>query len=238
MMKPYYKNDKKNREKSRNQRVPRSIDSGASGHLPQLVDQLQTGMTLRFVTTGNVNSASVTITFQNLLDSWCVAVSATAARQLFDFIKIKRVTLRAVQNTAASGVGSTGVLGQGCTVGIEFPGLVAGTNAGGKQASDSALGTANVAVVSLRPDRMSAAAQWQASTGNVAFVLRSTDVSGNLVVGSIIDVQCAFKNSADVSPAAVASAVTGATTGGIYFRGIDGSFPSATWARSVFPERI
>lgn len=208
---------------------------GNPQRLPQLVDQLTTGITLRFVTTGTGGSASTTITFANLLDSWCVATSATAAYQLFDFVKVRRVTIRAISNSAVSGAG---YLGAGCTVGVEYPGLVLGAQAGGRQASDSTIGISTMACCSLAPDPKSPAAMWQSSSNQVAFVIRAVDANGAIVFGSIIDVELSFKNSADVNPAAVTSAVVGATTGALYFRGIDGAAPAATWARSVFVPRI
>lgn len=222
------------KKRSKKASIPKVFGEHSANRLPQLTDQLSTGITLRFITTGTGGSASTTITFTNLLDAWCVATSATAAYQLFDFVKVRRVTVRGVasQQNGAAAVGGP------CTVGVEFPGLVVGTQAGGKQASQTEIGSAEIACVSLAPDRMSAAAQWQASTSNVAFVLRAVDYSGAIMTGSVIDVQLSYKNSADVNPASVTSAVAGATTGSIYFRGIDGAAPAATWARSAFVPRI
>lgn len=214
--------------------IPKQVGEHSANRLPQLTDQLSTGITLRFITTGTGGSASTTITFTNLLDAWCLAASATVAYQLFDFVKVRRVTVRAV---ASAQSGSANLAGP-ATVGVEFPGLVVGTQAGGKQASQSELGTAQIACCSLVPDRMSAAAQWQASTSNVAFVVRAVDATGGILIGSIIDVELSYKNSADVNPAIVTSPVAGATGGNLYFRGIDGAQPAATWARSAFVPRI
>lgn len=225
----------KKREKSRSY-VPKSIGESNPERLPQVQDQLSTGITLRYITTGAGGSASTTITFANLLDSWCIATSATAAYQLFDFVKVRRVTVRAVSNPAASS--SISFLGAAATVGVEFPSLVVGTQAGGKQASQTELGTARIACCSLRPGKLTAASMWQASTSNVAFVVRAVDWNGGVIVGAVIDVELSFKNSADVNPAAVTSAVAGATTGNLYYRGIDGAAIGATWARSAFVPRI
>jgi hypothetical protein len=232
------KKQTKNRKNKEQQRsvIPRSVGERSPDRLPQLNDQLQTGITLRYITTGTGGSASTTITFTNLLDSWCVASSATAAYQLFDFVKVRRVTIRAVSNPALAG--NIAFLGAAATVGIEFPSLVVGTQAGGVQASQTEMGTAQIACCSLRPGRLTAAGMWQASTSNVAFVLRAVDWNGGVIVGAVIDVELSFKNSADVNPAAVASAPAGATTGNVYFRGIDGAAPAATWARSAFVPRI
>ncbi len=201
--------------------------------LPQLQDQIHQSITLRFITTGTGAATAASITFQNLLDSWLIAGTATVGYQLFDFVKVRRVIVRAVAGAPQGSAEQTG-----CTVGIEFPGLVAGSNAGGKQASDSSLGTSFPAMVSLSPDKMSAAGFWQPTSGNVAFVVRAVDANSTVVIGAIIDVELSFKNSGDVNPSIVASAIAGATAGSIYFGGLDGARLAATWARSVFIPRI
>lgn len=198
--------------------------------LPQLTDQLTTGITLRFTTTGIGGSTSSSVTFANLLDAWFIAGSATTAYQLFDFVKVRRVTVRAV--SGANSGGST------VTVGVEFPGLISGSNAGGKQASNSQMGVSKNAYVSVRPDKLSASAMWQPSSNSVAFVVRTTDLNNSVCLGTIIDVELSYKNSADVNPAALTSPITGATPGNIYFGGIDGGRLAATWARSVFVPRL
>jgi len=198
--------------------------------LPQINDQLGTGITLRFCTTGIGGSTSASVTFQNLLDAWFIAGTSTTAYQLFDFVRVRRVTVRAV--SGANSGGST------VTVGIEYPGLVAGGNGGGKQASNSQMGISKNAYVSLVPDKMSAAAFWQPSSGDVAFVVRSTDENNSICLGTIIDVELSYKNSADVNPAALQSAVAAASSGNLYFGGLDGGRLAATWARSVFVPRL
>jgi len=198
--------------------------------LPQLTDQLSVGITLRFTTTGIGGSTSASVTFQNLLDAWFIAGTATTAYQLFDFVRVRRVTVRAT--SGANSGGST------VTVGVEYPGLVAGGNGGGKQASNSQMGVSKNAYVSLRPDKMSAAAFWQPSSADVAFVVRSTDLNNSICLGTIIDVELSYKNSGDVNPAALQSAVAGASSGNLYFGGLDGGRLAATWARSVFIPRL
>lgn len=201
--------------------------------MPQVSDQLHTRMILRYSTTGLGGSVATSVTFQNILDSWLVATSATTASQLFDFVKINRITVRAVPYIS----GST-LQAPSCTVGVEFPGLVAGVGGSGNQASNTGEGTTYPAYVSLKPSRLSAASFWQGSSGNLAFVVRATNIDSSVAVGAIIDCDYSFKNSGDVNPASIASAVAGATTGEIYFGGIDGARLAATWARSVFIRRI
>jgi len=200
--------------------------------LPQLTDQLSVGQTLRFVTTGIGGSTSTTVTYANLLDAWFIAGTATTAYQLFDFVKVRRVTIRAV------GSNITGNNNQSVTVGIEYPAINNGALSAGNQVSNSNLGTTFPAFASLRPAKLSQNAQWQASTGAVAFVLRATQADNTVAVGAIIDVELSFKNSGDVNPAAVTSAIVAATPGNIYFGGIDGGRLAATWARSVFIPRL
>jgi len=199
--------------------------------IPRTVtDQLCTGFTFRFVTTGIGGAPQTNVTFANLLDAWMIAASSTNAYQLFDFVKVRRVTVRAYSTGAANTM-------LAATVGVEFPGLVIGQAGGGKQGSDSSLGM-RPAVVSLAPDRGSQAAQWQASSSNVAFTLRAVDYNSAVIIGALIDVDVSLKNSADVNPAAVGSAPAGMSTGNLYFGGIDGARLAATWARSVFIPRV
>ncbi len=198
--------------------------------LPQIEDQLCVGKTLRFVTTGAGGSTSASVSYANLLDAWLVAGSATTAYQLFDFVKVKRVTVRAIPYN--------GSFEQSVTVGIEYPGLVAGSIGAGNQASNTGLGTAKPVVVSLKPGPLSQSAQWQPSSNQNAFVVRATNQDNTVALGAIIDVELAYKNSADVSPAAIASAASGMTAGNLYYGGIDGGRLAATWARSVFIPRI
>lgn len=199
--------------------------------LPILQDQLAVGFTLRFVTTLNF-TGSYTVTWENLLDSWFVAGSATTAYQLFDFVKIRKVSVR--------GMGSADPgypLGPTANVGIEFPGLVGGQFGGGKQKEAFGIGSTVPAYVSLKPDPMSQAAQYQPSTSNAAFIFRATDSQGTKLAGAVVDVQVVFRNSADISPAAVATARAGMTSGQLYFGGIDGLLPANTIARSAFIPR-
>jgi len=209
-----------------------SLTMVPKGTIPkQVSDQLSTGFTLRYITTGIGGAAQTNVTWQNLLDSWMIATSPTTAYQLFDFVKVKRVIIRALTTAAPNG-------NLAASVGVEFPGLSVGRQGGGKQASDSNIGTNRPAVVVLRPDRGSQAAQWQSSSTDIAFTLRATDYNAAVIIGALIDVEVAFKNSGDVSPAAISSAAAGMSTGNLYFGGVDGGRLAATWARSVFIPRV
>jgi len=197
---------------------------------PSLTDQLCVGFCLRFLTTVNW-PGSITVTWQNLLDAWFVAGTATTAYQLFDFVKIKKVTVRAMGTANAV---STLPIMPSASVGVEFPGLVGGQFGSGKQRQAVGVGYDEPAFVSVKPDSLSQAAQFQPSTANAAFIVRATDGQRVAVEGAVIDVQVVYKNSGDVSPAAVGTARAGLTSGNLYFGGIDGLATANTVAKSAF----
>lgn len=194
---------------------------------PQLTDQLSVGFTLRFTTTG-LWPGSYTVTYENLLDAWFIAGTATTAYQLFDFVKIKKVVVRAI------GVPDGAHLGPTALVGVEFPGLVGGQFGSGKQRLGTGMGYDSPALVSLKPDRLSQSAQYQPSTANAAFVVRAVDGLRAPLYGVIIDIVVAYKNSGDISPAAVTTARAGLTPGNLYFGGLDGLATANTIAKSAF----
>ncbi len=190
-----------------------------------LTDQLQTGMTLRFVTTASFNGV-MNVTYQNLLDAWFVAGTATTAFQLFDFVKIKHVTVRALPQNASSG--------NLTSVSVEFPGLSTGQAGGGNQRTNSSLGYSSPAFIKVKPGSRSQAGQFQPSSVGTAFWVRATDVNGGALLGAVIDVGLVFRNSSDVNPAGVATARAGLVPGNVYFGGLDGATNAATAARTVF----
>ena len=193
--------------------------------LAPLTDQLQTGMTLRFVTTAAFTGV-MNVTYANLLDAWFVAGTATLAYQLFDFVKVKSVTIRALPANSAAG--------NMTTVSVEFPGLSTGQAGGGNQRTNTSLGYSSPAFVKVKPGPRSQAAQFQPSTVGTAFWIRATDVSNNPLTGAIVDVAVVYRNSADVNPAGVGTARAGLTPGNVYFGGLDGQTNAATACRTVF----
>ncbi len=200
--------------------------------LPPISFAMGWSTTLRFITTSNFTGA-VGVTYQNLLDMVIIAGTSTTAYQLFDYVRVKRVTIRGLGGLPANSLYATGV----STVSVEYPGLVIGSGGSGRLASDSSMGQVP-AMASLMPDPRSQAALWQPTSGNTCFVVRANDYAGGALIGAIIDVELSFKNNPDVNPATVASAVAGATSGEIYFGGIDGARLAATAARSTADRRI
>jgi len=206
------------------------VDRDEVPRIPKtLTDQLQVGFVFRFVTTAQW-TGSYTVTYANLLDAWFTAGSATTAYQLFDFVKVKKVVVRAMGAVE----GATPILIPQATVGVEFPGLVGGQFGSGKQRIGSGMGYDEPAMVSVSPDKLSQSAQYQPSTANPAFIVRAVDAVRLAIQGAIIDVHVSLKNSGDISPASITSARAGLTPGNLYFGGIDGLAPSTTVARSSF----
>lgn len=197
---------------------------------PQLIDQLSLGFTFRWVGNSRAPQA-MSVTYQNLLDSWLIAGSATNGYQLFDFIKIKRVTLRAI-STASDTFGAT------ITLAIDFPGLNTGQLGSGKQRTQTFLGTAEPAMVSLKPDPKSQAAQFQPTSTSTAFIVRAFNQGQAAFQGVIVDLDCVLKNSGEINPAAIQHPIAGATPGNLYFGALDGNRTASAMYDSVFIPNI
>lgn len=205
--------------------------------LPALVDQLQVGFVFRYITTATFAGA-FSVTPGMLLDSWFIAGTATTAYQLFDYVRVKKVVVRAmaVGQQIASGV--TIPFSPTCTVGVEYMGLSSGSFGGGRQKSDSAMGYDEPALVSLAPDPKSQAAQFQPNGFSSILTIRAVDQFGNPLAGAVIDVHVVLKNSGDINPAAIANPRAGMTPGNLYFGGLDGNPLATTQARSAFIPRF
>jgi len=197
--------------------------------LPPVLPQLSQGITMRFRTTSNFTGV-LGVTFYNLLDTWIIAGTATNGYQLWDYVKIKRVTVRA--GIQIGGGGATQVPSASCEV--EFPGLVAGAQGSGLVKSCTSMSPFVPAIASLAPNRKSLAGMWQPSSNDTAFVIRAVDNVGAAIIGAVIDVELSFKNNPLVSPQTIASAISGATAGQIYFGSLDGARLAATAAKTVF----
>jgi len=188
-------------------------------------------MILRFVTTTSFPGTGILVTFQNLLDAWFVATTATTGYQLFDYVRVKCVTVRAIGGIPASAAPQA-------TVNVEYPGVTAGLMGNGKMRTDSQIGFDEPAMVSVKPDKQSQSAQFQISSAGVAFAVRSVDQAGAGLLGTVIDVEVVYRNTSTINPAAIAITRSGMTTGDLYFNGIDGQPLASTVARSVFDRRI
>jgi hypothetical protein len=167
-----------------------------------------------------ISSAAQLITFQNLLDTWLVAVSATQGFDVFDVVKI-----RAVEAWAAptGGIGTSYVT-------VNFPGNQTG------QLGDFRVQTANSmglepGYLYAAPNKMSQAAQWQVTSAAGAFSIQTTG-------GTIVDLHLSFRGGlTGFSPVACQNALVGATTGQEYLRGFDGQVAGASkWLPQGTPQ--
>ncbi len=175
-------------------------------HPPQLnAYQISQGMALRYTCTSD--ATNVAITFADLLDTVLIATTATAGYDLFDVVKIKRISVWAQGTT----------LGSPVTAQVVFP---ASTNVGDATIhTDTSLGLKPAYVV-CRPSQKSLSSFWNTSSGTTAFTLTCP-------TGSIIDVHLSFKTSSK-NPAAAQAALVAATAGEMYFRGLDGNATAST----------
>jgi len=158
-----------------------------------------------------VSNAAVfkNITFENLLDSIGVAVTAVLGYQVFDQVRLSSVE-----------VWSLPAIGTSNLVSVQFSGATAGSFGDGTVHSDNSMGI-EPAHVLAHPNSLSQSAQWQISSAGNAFALTCP-------TGSVIDVTCSFKTLSTQAPTALQNALVAATVGDIFYRGLDGLATAGT----------
>lgn len=171
---------------------------GAFPHPPPIHNQITHHQRLRFRC---ATAGSQSVTFANLLDSMYVATAAAVGYDLWDVVRVNFVEMWSVPTSATT------------TVSVDFPGAGAGIAGDGRITSDTSIGLSPAHIVA-RPSRNSAAGQWQATNGLVAFTLLSCPQD------AVIDVSVSFRNSSS-GPVLLANAPAGAATGQFYYRGLD-----------------
>jgi hypothetical protein len=148
------------------------------------------------------------ITYQNLLDTVLLSTTAVLGTDLFTAVRVNKVEAWAVP-----------ALGAAATVSVIFDGGVVGAAGDQKLHTDTSMGI-EPAHVSAKPDPLTQAGQFQASSANNAFELEVPS-------GTVIDVSMTLRNSVNGEAVAAQNALVGATAGVIYYRGLDGK-PVAT----------
>lgn len=189
--------------------------------LPPIRTDLTTSRRLRFSTqTTSGTNMSYSFTWQNLLDTQLVAVTATQLYQLYDNVKIKRVTARAFSS------GESGV----ATIGLSMPLGNTALRGDARHVSASAMG-AVPAVVKFVPQKGTLQANWQPSNANQAFSISLENISSGTNADTIvlIDVEVMFRNDDYSAPGVAFNAGVGLTPGQWYYRGLDG-LPAASTA--------
>jgi hypothetical protein len=176
-------------------------------HPPQLPSYgITRDVRLRFASNAAFDAA---ITFQNLLDTILLAVGATSGFDLFEGVRVN-----SVEAWAISAVGTP------ATVIVVFSGVTIGAYGDQKTHTDTSVGI-EPAHVKAKPDPLTQAGQFQLSSADVAF---SLDVPS----GTVIDVSLSFRQPVAAEAVACQNVLVGATTGAIYYRGLDGKALSLT----------
>ncbi len=179
---------------------------GKSDGPPQLAIALRMGHTFRFSATAAITNR--TLTFTELLDLLCMAVTTTSAYRLLASVKLKRIRI-----WAASSSGSAPV-----TVAFQPSSTVSGSFGSSVTYSDTVLGTARNAFLDVKIKDRDQVGQWHDANSNAGY--------GVITVpqGAVVDLTMSFtflESSADVS--AVSGSVSGATIGAVYTRYLDNS---------------
>jgi hypothetical protein len=202
--------------RGRPQRAPRkalafragSDRRGAITHPPQIASYgITRDVRLRFVTSAAVPTAS--ITYQNLLDIVLVAATTTAGYDLYDAVRVNSVEAWACPVTGAP-----------VTVTTVFNGEILGAQGDLKVHTDTSMGI-EPAHVKCRPEPLSQAAQFQASSGDTVFTIICP-------ASTVVDVSLSLRQPILGQSTAAQNALVGATVGALYFRGLDGKALAAT----------
>jgi len=161
---------------------------------------------MRFTQTaaGNTN-----ITFQNLLDTVLVATSATTAADLFEAVRVNSVEMWGIA-----------ALGTPTTVTLTYDGSTVGAVGDQRVHTDTSMGV-EPAHIKARPDRLTQAGQFQASSANIAFITSAP-------AGAVIDVSVTFRQPVQGTANSSQNVLVGATTGAVYYRGLDGKTTALT----------
>jgi hypothetical protein len=155
---------------------------------------------LRFVTGAAIDA---TITFQNLLDLICVASSGTVLNDLFVAVKLRQVEMWTLPALGTS---------TSCT--LTFDANAAGFVGNQVTHTDASMGI-EPAHLRVSPAKKSLTSMFQVSSAAIAFRL-------DVPTGTVIDVSLSFKGSTSAQALAAQNVGAALTTGGIYYRGLDG----------------
>lgn len=184
------------RQKTRKSVTNRNMIS----HPPQLGNYLlKHSVRLRFVATA---AFSTVFSYQNLLDCILVASSATTGWDIFHRVRVRGVEMWSIA-----------ALGTAASVSCQFNGSGTGISGDGKFHTDTSMGV-EPAHLFARPVRDSLPDLFQASSSNSVMTLEGG-------AGTVIDLLLSYQQVNGIGTAAQ-NALVGATTGVLYWRGLDG----------------
>jgi hypothetical protein len=185
----------------------KSPSGRGSKNPPMLKATIQAQHRFRFSANGSAFSG--TISYEDLADLMCVAVTSTSASRLFDAVKLKEVEIWACNS--AGDASNTAEIEFLETLIIGGPGVTY---------SDTAMGLQNIAHVHAKPPPGSRLAGWLSNTTGSS----GTDVNlFRLAVpkGGIVDIVlevCMYDNDTAIN---VTGTVAGASAGKTYCRPLD-----------------
>jgi hypothetical protein len=155
---------------------------------------------LRFIATA---AFSTVFTYQNLLDLILSASSATVGYDVFHRVRVRGVEMWSIA-----------ALGSSTSVSCQFNGSGTGISGDGKFHTDTSMGI-EPAHIFVRPVVDSLPDLYQASSSNAVMTLEGG-------AGTVIDLLLSFQQVDGIATEAQ-NALVGATTGVLYWRGLDGS---------------
>jgi hypothetical protein len=176
-------------------------------HPPQLPSYgITRDVRMRFQATAGVG---ISITFQNLLDTVLVALTAILGTDLFEAVRLNSVEVWGIA-----------AIGSPATVILVYSGTAVGAAGDQKTHTDTSMGI-EPAHVKASPDRLTQAGQFQVASANVAFFI-------DVPAGAIIDVSMTFRQPVQGQSVAPQNVLVGATPGAVYYRGLDGKTTALT----------
>ena len=170
---------------------------------PQIATSICFGHKFRFLASAAISSRN--LTFVELLDLLCVAVTTTSAYRICGSVKLNSIEMWAATTTASSSQ----------TVSFQKFGSLVGAAGNSKLYSDTALGVSNVAHVKVRFNDGEQLGQWQNGT--------ATGIYGAITIpqGGVVDLSVTFTLNEVSGTAAVTGTVAAASVGQIYLRSLD-----------------
>jgi len=193
-----------NKNSRRGQRKPtrQSRNGQLISHPPQILGiETVHSVTARFRVTA---AATTSISFQNILDIFLVATSATTGTDLYQTVRIRRIRVWGMP-----AIGATG------SVSVEYSGATVGVTGDQRIQTDTSMGI-QPAHVDAKPNPHALCSEFNVSTSAVAVTL-------GVLAGSVVDCEFTFRGPTyGIAGVAAANALVGATTGAQYLRGLDG----------------
>jgi hypothetical protein len=178
----------------------------AISHPPQIGNlNVRHSTRMRFI----LNAAMVdqSVTFQNLLDIFLIASSATTGYDLFDSVRIRAIEIWAIP-----------VIGNATTCSVTWLGTVVGQAGQSKTVTDTSMGV-QPAHIRATPGPRSAQSLYQQSGTGLCCQLTAP-------AGSVVDMELSF-SARFASGVAAQNPLVAASAGVLYVRGFDG-LPIAT----------